>query len=398
MEDGGKLGIVHCLRAPVGGVFRHVRDLIAAQSAAGHAVGLVCDATTGGAHETALLAGLERDLALGLHRIPMARSIGPGDLLAAYRIARRLAPLRADVLHGHGAKGGTYARLVGSLLRADGQRVARFYSPHGGSLHFDKASLEGRVYFGVERLLERMTDGIVFVSRFEERAYADKIGVPRCTAALVYNGVSEAEYEPVGSDADATDLLCVGEMRHLKGTDVFVRAVIDMARGGSGVTATLVGPGTKRPAYEAMVAEAGLADRIRFHDSMPIRAALRRGRVVVVPSRAESLPYVVLETIAAGKPLVATRVGGIPEIFADRSAALVEPGSVPAMVDALGAALADPAATAAAAEALREAIRPVFSVGPMARQIEALYAAAVRRPRPGPAPRPAEAGVARPGS
>ena len=166
MEETGRLRIIHCLRTPVGGVFRHVRDLIDAQSAAGHAVGLVCDDDTGGLHETALLKDLGGRLELGLHRIPMARSIGPRDFAAAGRMTGLVRPLRPDVIHGHGAKGGTYARLVGTALRISGRKVGRFYSPHGGSLHFPKTSLEGRVYFTVERLFERMTDGLGFVSRF----------------------------------------------------------------------------------------------------------------------------------------------------------------------------------------------------------------------------------------
>ncbi|TIT71581.1 MAG: glycosyltransferase family 4 protein, partial [Mesorhizobium sp.] len=97
----------------------------------------VCDSTTGGDYEERLFDAMGESLALGIHRTPMQRHIGPGDIAAAWRTYGIIKELRPDVLHGHGAKGGAYARLFGSLLRVSRSRVARLYSPHGGSLHYD---------------------------------------------------------------------------------------------------------------------------------------------------------------------------------------------------------------------------------------------------------------------
>jgi hypothetical protein len=83
-----KLRIVHCFRSPVGGIFRHVRDLTEAQAAAGHLVGIVCDSTTGGDFEERLFEELKPNLALGVSRTPMQRHIGPGDVAAAWRATR----------------------------------------------------------------------------------------------------------------------------------------------------------------------------------------------------------------------------------------------------------------------------------------------------------------------
>ena len=147
------LRIVHCFRSPVGGIFRHVRDLTEAQVADGHAVGIVCDSTTGGAFEEKLFSDMEGLLTLGVRRTPMQRHIGPGDIASAYRTYKIIKELQPDVVHGHGAKGGVYARLFGSLLRVSRSRVARLYSPHGGSLHYDEATLTGKFFFSLERLM-----------------------------------------------------------------------------------------------------------------------------------------------------------------------------------------------------------------------------------------------------
>ena len=106
------LNILHVFRAPVGGLFRHVLDLTREQIARGHRVGLIADTRTGGARADDTLRALEPSLALGLTRIPMHRHANPGDLFALAHVVRRAAQTKADVVHGHGAKGGAYARLV----------------------------------------------------------------------------------------------------------------------------------------------------------------------------------------------------------------------------------------------------------------------------------------------
>ena len=111
------------------------------------------------------------------------------------------------------------------------------------------------------------------------------------------------------------------------------------------------------------------------------------GRVMVVPSRAESLPYVVLETIAAGVPIIASRVGGIPEILGEAAAELVPPGDVTALAVAMSDARKQLPEAASRAAALRGRIEPIFSVAAMASGVSAVYdevldAAALTKPHP----------------
>jgi glycosyltransferase involved in cell wall biosynthesis len=89
------------------------------------------------------------------------------------------------------------------------------------------------------------------------------------------------------------------------------------------------------------------------------------GRVLVMPSRAESLPYVILEAAAAGVPIIATRVGGIPEIFGPQSFRLVPPNDAAALAKALAAALADPEDLMRASESLKARVRDHFTVDAM---------------------------------
>lgn len=372
------LRIVHCFRAPVGGIFRHVRDLIDAQVKAGHEVGIVCDASTGGAFEEALLGEMGGKLELGLERVAMQRRIGPRDAIAAshtYRIVRNMRP---DVLHGHGAKGGAYARLFGTLLRVSGSRVARFYSPHGGSLHFDPATPQGRIIFRVERFMERMTDRIIFVSAFEQGVYAKKVRHPRCGFRLIYNGLADREFEPVVPEADAADFLFIGEMRALKGPDIFISALARAsAQCGRTLTAVMIGDGEDRAELIQQAQTVGIGGNIRFLMPMKAREAFRLAEVVVVPSRAEALPYIVLEALAARRPVIASRVGGIPEIFGDSSPALVQPD-----VEDLSSKMATANSDVTKFQSLlpsEQDLKQKFSAETMAARLETEYFAVLRR-------------------
>lgn len=370
------LKIIHCFRSPVGGIFRHVRDLVAAQSAAGHSVGIFCDSLTGGALEDALFSTIRPQLALGLTRIPMRRAITPGDIAALWRAYRHFSRLQPDILHSHGAKGGAYARIIGSLLRVSGCRVARLYCPHGGSVHYDAASLRGRVFFTLERALERLTDRLLFVSRYEMEGYREKIGEPACPTSLIYNGLTPAEFEPVPPAPGAADFLYIGMMRDLKGPDIFLEALAKLRARGQPARAAFIGDGPDLKKYLAQIEALGLTDTVDIRPPMPVREAFALGHIVVVPSRAESMPYIVLEAIAAEKPIICARVGGIPEIVGEASPVLVEPNDADALAAAMTRARSN-AALAAEAGERRRAIQERFSVATMAANVTTAYQASL---------------------
>ena len=371
------LRIVHCFRSPVGGIFRHVRDLVDAQHAAGHMVGIVCDSSTGGEFEDRLFDTVKPKLALGLQRIPMSRHIGVGDAVAAWRTYQAIKKLGPEVLHGHGAKGGAYARAFGTVLRVFRSRVARFYSLHGGSLHYSNNLLSGKIFFLIERMLGLMTDELLFVADFERKAYLEKIGAPG-VATVVYNGLQPAEFEDVVLAPNAADFLYIGMMRDLKGPDLFIEALREASSiAGRPLTAVMVGAGDDLPKYKAMVETKGLSSRVKFHDPMPARQAFAMAKTIVVPSRAEAMPYIVLEALGAGKTLIATRVGGIPEILGEDSPALCTP-----TVQSLAAKMGDHALapeTLDAAMPGKQALKDKFGADVMAREIETRYRAALSR-------------------
>ena len=370
------LNIVHCFRSPVGGIFRHVRDLLDHQVSNGHRVGIVCDSSTGGDYEERLFDAIRPKLALGLQRVVMQRHVGPGDLAAAWRTYKAVHAMKPDVLHGHGAKGGLYARLFGTFSHGAQGKTARLYSPHGGSLHYDSDGLAGRAFFFAERSLERVTDRLMFVADYERRTYNQKIGAPRAPWCVVFNGLTEPEFEPVINEPDCADMLYIGMMRDLKGPDLFLDA-LDRAEKtlGRPISAVMIGAGDDLPNYKKQVERLGRTDRTRFHDPMPARQGFAKARFVVIPSRAEAMPYIVLEALGAGKPIMATSVGGIPEILKGSEQALMEP-TVESIASTMVRALSDEAAWAAIMPDLAD-LKSRFGADVMARDIENAYFSAL---------------------
>jgi glycosyltransferase involved in cell wall biosynthesis len=382
-----RLRIVHLVRAPIGGIFRHIVDLANAQTAAGHAVGIVCNSLEGGAFEDDMIAALAPRLTLGAARFPMRRQVSPSDLRAARDLLRHVGALAPDVVHGHGSKGGVYGRLIGTWLGRK-RPVARIYSPHGGSLHYSERSIEGRIYFAVERQLGRITDGIVHVSAYEAETYRRKVGVPRAQAVVIRNGLRPDEFVPVVPNPDARDLLFLGMIRNLKGIDVFLQAIVRLReQHGRIVTAHVIGQTTEMESYVELARAVGIGEQVEFHLPRPTREAFAMTRALVVPSRAESMPYVVLEAIAAGLPIVATNVGGVPEIFGPRAGELVPPGDPAALAAAIDHMLADPAQAARDAATRREWLAPRFHIDVMQEQVETLYREILDRKAARTAPR-----------
>jgi len=368
MVSDQPLRILHAVRAPVGGIFRHILDLANGQADRGHHVGIIADSLTGGERAEAALKEIAPRLKLGVHRLAIRREPLPTDVLVWAHFTRLIRRLKPDVLHGHGAKAGAFIRL-----KPRSSDIIRVYTPHGGSLHYPLNTLKGALYSRLERTLMNSTDLFLFESAFARDTYQRTIGIPRGLVRCVFNGVTADEFDPVTKAADATDVVYVGEFRHIKGADLLVDAVARLRADGRPVTLTLAGDGEELEALKAQIERLGLGEAVRFIGHVKARYGFSKGSLLVVPSRGDSMPYVVIEAAAAGIPMVAANVGGIPEIFGSHTDALFAPNIVGAMADAIEIALEDPDAALARAKSLRERIFLHFSQKAMVEGILAGY-------------------------
>lgn len=351
-------------------------DVTHGQIARGHSVGIFCDSSTGGDRANRTLEELRPQLGLGLHRVSMRRPLHPRDLAALASLTGVYRGVQANVLHGHGSKGGAFARLV-SVPGLDA-RTVRAYTPHGGSFNYNPGSLLHRVYMQAEGLLARRTDAFLFESDYVRGRFDAYVGGTDRLVRVVHNGIAPAEFEPLERDPDPFDLVYIGELRPAKGVESLIDALALLRRdNGRRLTLLIVGSGPSEPDLQARAKAAGVCDSTAFVPPQPIRVALARGRIMVIPSKAESLPYVILEAAAAGQPLVSTNVGGIGEIFGPYADQLIPPDDAALLAARILAKIDEPeSARQEAAASLSRHVQTRFCVTRMVEGMLDGYAAA----------------------
>ncbi len=360
--------ILHCFRAPLGGLFRHVLDLAQWQAGQGHEVGLV----TGNLDEWPMarekIAAISDQLSLGVNSFNISRLFSPNDFSNVYAIRKIVSKLDVDIVHGHGAKGGFYGRL-GSI----GNRAGAFYTPHGGSLHYSRDTLSGKIFLTIETALEKATSGIVFESDYARRTYAEKIGVPACEQRVIYNGLGDSEFEPVTCAPDSQyDIGFVGELRYLKGIDTLLQALASWPDGNR-PRCVIAGAGRDADELKAMASTLGLDANVDFIGAQPARQVFAMAKLFALPSKAESLPYIVIEILAARTPAIVTDVGGISEIYGEGAGLLIAAEDAQLLAEELHRHLHNLSAFNESLQPVYNRVAEVFRVSNMARQVTDFY-------------------------
>jgi glycosyltransferase involved in cell wall biosynthesis len=335
-EAALKPRVIHIMRAPVGGLFRHVTDLTLGLANRGFEVGIIADSTSGGQRANDVFQSLEPVAALGIHRIAMSRLPGISDMNVLNEIKSIASNTKAGILHGHGAKGGAYARFLAKRL--NGKSV---YTPHGGSLHYEWSSIAGFMFLSMEKYLAHKTDAYLFESAFGKTAFENKITSTNGKSFIVHNGLSAEEFKQRDQKTDREfDLVFIGELRGLKGVDTLIDAIQILEQQNTYTPSLLiVGAGPDRDAFIEKVKQYELEEYIQFHKPMPAFEAFEKAHLLIVPSKKESLPYIVLEAAAAKIPVITTDVGGISEIFETTKDYLLKPSDPKSLADTIEDAL-----------------------------------------------------------
>jgi glycosyltransferase involved in cell wall biosynthesis len=229
----------------------------------------------------AALARIPRGLALGVAMAPIHRNPGFSDIAAMARFVAWLDKVKPDVVHGHGSKGGAYARLSG--WRTCGGGPIRAYTPHGGSFNYHVGSALHRVYMLAEKLMAPMTDVFLFESAYIAGCFDRSVGAASGLRRVVANGIGPAELQPIAPNGDAADLLYVGELRAAKGIDTLLDAIALAARSRGAVPrAVLVGSGPDQAVLTRRAKRDGVAQFVssclRAPNRGPTSCSKRRGR------------------------------------------------------------------------------------------------------------------------
>jgi glycosyltransferase involved in cell wall biosynthesis len=271
--------------------------------------------------------------------------------------------------------------LAGAVARGAG--LATVTTVHG----FTGGGWKNRVYEWLQRRAYRRYGAVIAVSRPLAERLAGA-GVPRDRIHTITNAyVSPVPPHPraearrlLGLEGDAPVLGWVGRLSREKGADVFVRALGTLR--ARRWTASIVGNGRERPGLEQLAAELGVAERIVWHGTVPDAGRLYPAfDAFVLSSRTEGTPISLFEAMATYVPIVATRVGGVPDVVGDAEAAIVPPADPAALGAAIGRVLDAPHEAAVRAVAAQARLGAEFALAPWLDRHDRLYGSLTATPR-----------------
>jgi glycosyltransferase involved in cell wall biosynthesis len=300
-------------------------------------------------------------------------------LLELVVLMRRAAP---DIVHANSSKAGVLGRLAAA---AAGVPI-RIFTVHGWAFSAS-SGLVSLLYRWADRLMAPLTTLTICVA---ERERTSGLAARTCIAertVVIPNAVDVDGIPQARRDGRLPLVVAVGRLAEPKDALTLVRALAAVP--GRAFTALLVGDGPDRPSVEAEVRRLGLQDAVTLagtRDDVP--ELLARADVFALSSRSEGAPLSILEAMAAGLPVVSSRVGGVPELVVDgETGLLVQPGDPAAMADALGRLVADADLRSRLGAAGRERAQRYFDVRRQRRDHLACYARELsRRSLPVPAP------------
>ena len=285
------------------------------------------------------------------------------DIRMARELAARLAQARVDVVHIH-----SYKPAAMALVARRTHAFTAVKTEHGGSelqgapTH---VQLKLRAYRWIENFsIRRLHAAVVYVTddlRLQSQREHAMLEVSVIENGIDTNGV-KAGARPAELRADRFNLVIAGRLERVKGIDWAIRAM-SLQQMPPTAHLHIVGDGPLRESLEQLVADDGVADRVSFYgfrtDAMTFIA---HADAVLMPSLHEGLPYTLLESMAAGVPVLASAVGGLKENLRDRETALLfPPQDMQAIARSVAAVYADPTLRRGLASNAREWLLTRFS-------------------------------------
>jgi glycosyltransferase involved in cell wall biosynthesis len=364
------------------------------QASAGRRVTVAFGSTAGASEHggpDAVAANVRRLSAAGVAtvEIPMlVRSVHPFlDLAALSSLVRLIRRERPDIVHTHTSKAGIVGRLAARFAHAP----AVVHTPHGHVYYGHFGRVRSDLFLLLERLFARWTDRFIALTEAERDEHVARRVGQAGRFAVVPSGIDLARYrqaralpkrpERFDCPSDAVIVGSVGWLTFVKGHHILIEALARLRAAHPAVHVVLVGTGDRRGALQALAERHAVAERVHFlghrHDIPDCLASMD---VFVLPSLNEGMGRALVEAMAAGRPVIASRVGGIPAVITHQKTGLLVPvGDAPALAAAIASLLASPHRMKDLAAAGADTIDERFGIDGMVRRIDDVYREAMPR-------------------
>jgi glycosyltransferase involved in cell wall biosynthesis len=327
---------------------------------------------------------LQPDLPADVELLPLCLQ-KPNQAVAALRLAQILRKRRAQILHSHMFYASLFASPIAWVCRVP----VIIETPHVRE-QWRRGWFKSR-YF-VDRLVGRFVDYYIAVSEANARYLTEQKGLPAEKIVVIYNGCDLKRIEPfqpaptglrssLGFGHDDPVLIVIGRLEPQKGHEVLLKALVAVRREFPNVRLVSVGEGSLRRELEKLAGALGLQESVRFVGYQTnVSDWLRLADVSVLPSFYEGLPIVAIESLAAGKPVVATAVDGTPEVVLQGLTGLtVPPGDVPRLAEAITQILRSPELRRNLGSRGRQWVEEHFTQESQVRETQHLYLVAWAR-------------------
>jgi glycosyltransferase involved in cell wall biosynthesis len=372
-------------RLNMGGPALHVAYLTKGLEKRGYDTTLVAGSLARGENSMAFVA---EELGVDVYPIPqLHREISPVyDSLAVWRLVKLLRSTRPHILHTHTAKAGAVGRIA-ALLAGDARPPIIVHTFHGHVLRGYFDPLRTAIFRGLEGWLATITTRLVAVGPQVRDdlvgfgvAPADQFSVVRLGIDLDQRLTEEGDNGAglrrlFGVSPDSFVVGWIGRMTSIKRVPDILLTFKELRDRGVDATLCLVGDGPDRQRVEQRAHELGISRHTLFigyqHDVGPYYAFFD---ALLLPSANEGTPVVAIEALASSRPIVATRVGGVPDVVSDGvDGYLVDVGDIDAMTSRLAELAADPELRRTMGEAGRARVLPRYRVERLINDIDALY-------------------------
>lgn len=320
-----KLKVLHVVGDPVGGIRKHIHDIFGGLQ---NELDLYYVTSQFGDKVfynelPALMKFLSGYLALDIVKRPAIT-----DIFNIFKIIKFIKKNKIDIIHGHGAKGGMYARIAGKL---SGCKVV--YTPHGGVVHDMFRPFESFIYRSVEKILCKFTDLIIFESKYTQKAFDKRICCKKVQQVTNYNGIAPSSLKVKEFRFENTLKFGVfGMLREEKGPHLAYQVIKELLDEQFNVELHFFGEGEMKSGLVENIHQDNLSKSIIIHGEVDdVNDKMLGMDFILIPSLFESFGYVAVEAMFLGKPVISSNVGGLVDVIGADEGFIFEAGEIISM-------------------------------------------------------------------